>query len=128
MCTDSDPKSGDFAAIKPLIYNRSAGIAQFSAPFGQIHEESVTGDLIGINCDASGPPAAHGTNCGCLKYNGKRSPSIGTLTALRPMGHSDPFYLAGPDLNELDGKSVVVSCGSSFGDKAGEPLFCAALG
>merc|ERR1712060_199586 len=111
----------------PMVYNRSAGIAQFSAPFGTIRKESVTSHLIGINCDASGPPAAHGTNCGCLKYNGHVSPSVGTMTVFRPVGHDAAFYLAGPDLEELKGKSVVVHCGSPFGDKAGEPLFCAAL-
>jgi len=103
------------------------GLAQMSAAFGRIGVESVSGSTIGLNCDASGPPAAHGTNCKCTQYNGKRSPSVGTVTAFRPVPNS-PFYLAGgPGLRQLQGKSVVVRCGSSFGDKAGEPLFCAAL-
>merc|ERR1711948_146271 len=121
---DSEPK--DVVTIKALV-NKTAGAAQLSAPFGVISKDSVEGALIGINCDASGPPAAHGTNCGCLKYNGEVSPSVGTLTVFRPVGHDAAFYLAGPDLKELEGKSVVVHCGSTFGDKAGEPLFCAAL-
>lgn len=104
-----------------------AGLAQMSAPFGHIIKESVIGDTIGLNCDASGPPAAHGTNCECTKYNGKHSPSVGTVTAFRPVPNK-VFYLAGgPALPELRAKSVVVRCGSSFGEGADKPLFCAAL-
>lgn len=104
----------------------AAGLAQMSTPFGVISGESVEGGLIGLNCDASGPPAVHATDCGCLKYNGERSPSIGTLTVFRPWDHPT-FYLADPGLQALEGRSVVVQCGSTFGERAGTPLFCAAL-
>jgi len=104
------------------------GLAQMSAPFGEISAASVAGDTIGVNCDASGPPAVHGINCDCLRYNGKvgEVPSVGSMTVFRPLNVA--FYMAGgPGLPQLRGKSVVVQCGSTFGDKAGTPLFCAAL-
>lgn len=123
LCTDGEGPA--HVAIKNLA-NASAGLAQLSTPFGVISKPSVEGSLIGINCDASGPPPAHGTNCGCLEYNGKRSPSVGSMTVFRPLDHST-FYLGGPRLSELVNRSIVVHCGSSFGDKMGEPLFCAAL-
>ena len=104
----------------------SPGWAQMSAPFGQISSESVRGDRIGINCDASGPPAAHATDCDCLKHNGQRSRSDGTVTVFRGEDRS-AFHLGGHHLSHLNGKSIVVHCGSTFGDKKGERLFCAKL-
>merc|ERR1719204_222989 len=71
-------KRGDGSVtILPL---ETPGFAQMSAEFGEIFEESVAGDQIHTNCDSSGPPAAHATNCGCVRYNGKHSPSRGTIT------------------------------------------------
>ena len=54
------------------------GLAQMSAGFGAIGEESVSGDTVGVNCVASGLPAAHATNCGCVAPNGNRNFSVGT--------------------------------------------------
>jgi len=102
------------------------GLAQMSTPFGVVSRESVTTSLIGINCDASGPPPVHGTNCRCLEFNGKKSESIGTLTVFKPWDH-ETFYLGGAGLEALEGRSVVVQCGSTFGDKKGRPLACAKL-
>jgi len=110
----------------PALSGDDAGLAQMSTPFGVVSRESVTGSGIGLNCDASGPPPVHGTNCRCLEYNGKRSPSVGTITVFKPWDH-ETFYLGGPGLEALKGRSVVVQCGASFGDKQGRPLVCAAL-
>lgn len=125
----------------PDLRGESAGFAQMSIPFGEITAESVPafkrlgfkglfGKLAkpsgfrGLNCDASGPKAVHGNDCGCLEFNGERDESEGTLTNERP---HDTFYLGGPKLDRLEGKSIVVSCGSSFGESAGKALMCAKL-
>mmetsp|Transcript_55638 Transcript_55638/g.161210 ORF Transcript_55638/g.161210 Transcript_55638/m.161210 type:complete len:362 (-) Transcript_55638:369-1454(-) len=125
FCASGEANASGFVALRSLTVNSSA-IAQMSVPFGVISEESVTTDLIGLNCDASGPPPVHQTNCGCLGYNGKRTPSVGTLTVFVPWSH-ETFHMAGPDLEQLSNRSIVVQCGPTFGEKAGAPLFCAAL-
>jgi hypothetical protein len=127
-CRKCDPSAGTgngFVALRSLM-NETAGAAQMSTAFGVVSADSVIGDVIGLNCDASGPPAAHGTDCECLQYNGKKSPSIGSMTVFRPVDH-DTFYLAGVGLAKLEGRSIVVQCGSSFGPAQGRPLFCAKL-
>jgi len=120
---------GDEASDRVLIPSLAlpGGMSQMTAGFAKISYESVHGDGIRINCDASGPPAAHGTNCECLTYyNGNRNPSKGSMTVFHPVPNT-PFYHGGPGFSELEGKSIVFYCGSSFGEKAGTPLFCAAL-
>jgi len=112
--------------VLPALQGDDAGLAQMSTPFGVVGRESVPDSGIGLNCDASGPPAVHGTNCRCLEYNGERSPSVGTITVFKPWDH-ETFYLGGPGLDALKDRSVVVQCGSSFGDKWGKPVLCAAL-
>jgi hypothetical protein len=111
--------------IPPLLL--PGGLSQMSAQFGSISFDSVYGHTIGINCDSSGPPAAHGTNCECVGYNGKHSPSIGTMSVFHPHHNSRFARAGGWSLSELEGKSIVVRCGSSFGTKAGTPVFCAKL-
>jgi len=124
-CTTPAGTDNGFVKLRSLT-NETAGAAQMSTPFGVISADSVIGDVIGINCDASGPPPVHGTDCECLTYNGKRSPSIGSMTVFRPVDHST-FFLARTGLLELEGNSVVVQCGSSFASSQGRPLFCAQL-
>lgn len=104
----------------------SPGLAQMSAPFGVISRESVLEGRKGINCDASGPAAAHATRCDCLMHNGKRGRSDGTLTVFKGDDRR-AFHLGGHHLSHLSGKSIVVHCGSTFGAKQGERLFCAKL-
>jgi len=106
----------------PDLEGASAGFAQMSTPFGVIGRDNVPSSGSGLICAASGPPANSGTNCKCLEYYGGPAPSIGTLTVTLP---HETFYLAGlPDMNQLESKSIVVKCGSSFGTYAGRPLFC----
>ena len=103
------------------------GKAQLTAAFGRIIEESVAGSTIHTNCDAGSIPAVRRMNCGCIAYNGVESPGIGSIDAFRPVPNP-PFTHAGTRLRELEGKSIVVQCGSTFGeDKRGLSLLCAAL-
>lgn len=62
----------------------------------------------------------------CLRYNGKRSQKIGTMTVFRPCNH-ETFYLGGMDFDATRDRSVVIQCGSSFGANKGQPLMCAKL-
>ena len=120
------PEDNETESVTIQAFGLPGGLAQMSAAFGSISYESVHGHHIGINCDASGPPAAHGRNCECVRHNGKRRRSVGSMTVFHP--HHTRFHNAGgSSLSELEGKSIVVRCGSSFGNKAGEPVFCARL-
>ena len=120
------PEDNETESIMIQGLTSPGGFAQMSAPFGKVSTASLKGRGIGINCDASGPPAAHATNCDCLKFNGGRSRSVGTLTVSGGVEDA-AFYLASPGLSQLRGRSVVVTCGSSFGDQAGQPLICAKI-
>merc|ERR1740121_1801976 len=122
------------SVIIPDVVGESAGFAQMSIPFGEITGESIPTYRgldgrqpgVGLNCDSSGPIAVHKENCACLEWNRERDESEGTLTVLQPATHKT-FYLAGPQTEQLKGKSIVVKCGSSFGSFANEPLVCAEL-
>ena len=120
------PEDNETESIMIQALSSPGGLAQMSAPFGKVTTNSLRDRGIGINCDASGPPAAHATNCDCVKFNGKRDRSVGTLTVSGGIEDA-AFYLGGRGLSQLGGRSVVVTCGSSFGDQAGQPLFCAKI-
>merc|ERR1711974_451114 len=103
------------------------GRAQMSAMFASISYESLHDHHTGILCDATGPPSVHGKHCECVAYNQKCSPSGGAMTGFHPPGNVAFYHAGGASLSKLDGKSIVVQCGSNFGETAGKPLFCAAL-
>eukprot|EP00428_Durinskia_dybowskii_P086666 CAMPEP_0170423442 /NCGR_PEP_ID=MMETSP0117_2-20130122/37010_1 /TAXON_ID=400756 /ORGANISM="Durinskia baltica, Strain CSIRO CS-38" /LENGTH=268 /DNA_ID=CAMNT_0010682211 /DNA_START=17 /DNA_END=824 /DNA_ORIENTATION=+ len=141
-CTSPATADNGFVKIRSLT-NETAGAAQMSTPFGVVSAHSVIGDP-DVHTFRHGQRSQRDRRCHRHQLQRKRpasgapdglrvpriqrqkEPEQGSMTVFRPVDHNT-FYLAGTGLVELEGKSVVVQCGSSFGSSQGRPLFCARL-